>query len=194
MPATVFYDATTVIERSDGTQAWTNPNDAVTDDDSIAINEVVDVTQTINTLIVHTFGQDIDGDVPADASIIGIEVQSNIFGSQTFEPSSPTVSIVTIDGATQNIVGSSKIQQIGDPSTSIETYGGRTDLWGATEAEMRTALASGNDFGVSFTLTGVSSTATNRIRIDWVKFRVHFLNPPSIRLSGSKLTGAKLIV
>lgn len=138
-----------------GATAWTNPNNITADDNAVASN-------TAAASSWNLYAQSFNFNIPQNAKILGITVRigaaESSTGSETF--------FAQLLGTGGTIIGSSKSVSLNGTSETIYTYGGSTDVWGAT---LTTAIVNHSNFGVAFWYT-----TSHSITVDWVTMSVDY--------------------
>lgn len=155
----VFPTSGTIANRSGGVEDWANPGNILADDGSVS--SVVTFSQT-HYLIASGFGFS----VPAGAIILGITVK--IEGYSDFPPN-PQLRTQLQDN-NGSLIGNPIITQTmsGGAVYTVYTYGGASDVWGAS---LTPTIVNDADFGVRMWVGSLSD-----VRIDYVKIAVEFTN------------------
>jgi hypothetical protein len=138
-----------------GATAWTNPGNVTADD-------TTDATCTAAASSQYLVARNYSFAIPPNADILGITVRI-----EASESSAGTESLnAQLQNDTGTLIGSSKSATISGTAKAVYTYGGTTDVWGAT---LTAAIINDADFGVRFWYT----TAHN-VQVDYVTLAVEY--------------------
>jgi hypothetical protein len=153
----VFPTAGASVSRA--ATAWTASGEIVSDNTTDATCS--SGASGSDYLVASAFGFSI----PSDATILGITVR--------IEASEHTAGTESLNAQLQDgsaaLIGSSSAQAINGTAKSVYTYGGTTDVWGAT---LTPAIVNDPDFGVRMWFT-----TTHDVRIDYVTIAVEYSIP-----------------
>lgn len=144
-----------------GATAWANP-------DSIGADDGTDSTCTAGASSNYLVARNFDlSSIPNDAVILGITVRI-----EAGELSAGSESLnAQLQDSSATLTGSSKAQSISGTGKSIYTYGGASDVWGAS---LTVATVKDADFGVRFWFT-----TAHQIQVDFVTMAVEYELPPT---------------
>ncbi len=158
---------TAAFEVNTGNVGWQNVNAVLASDDKYATtSSAVASGKLTNLLKVSAF----DISLPKSAVVNGVEVD--------IERSATSSSSSLKDKEVRLLVGGNPLPTVAaktaswGTSDSIASYGGDTDLWGATAISASQVEAS--DFGVSLSVT---ATASDTPRVDAISVTVFFTDP-----------------
>lgn len=187
MPTTAWKSPGTVDQVNNiFGEAWTDPDLSKASDDNYAYSTLkTKFSNQTKALRFRNFGFT-TSDVPSGETILGIEVR--IERKQTLATAyDHTVKLAhhttTTDGTDE--VGTNQASAtIWPTSDGVATYGGATNLWGATLTD--TQIRSVN-FSVDLNVTQTGST-NNLIYVDHVEMRVHYGS--AVSLAPSLLTNS----
>lgn len=172
--ATAPTGGTVATDNADNGRVWVNPNNVLTNDGNFAVMNVPPGGTGANSLNVTGFGFGI----AATSTILGIQVEVE---GQTTTPTNP-LSIVLLKSGSP--IGS--IENAALPaSNGFVTFGGSSDLWGATWTPSDINSAT---FGIQ--IKGIPAAAapfggTLNYQIDYIRITIYGFGGPSIAVSGS---------
>jgi hypothetical protein len=139
-----------------GATAWTNPTNILTDN---AANATCNAGASSQYLVARNFNF---ASIPDGATINGVTVRI-----EALESSSGTESLnARLQDASGVLTGSSKALTISGTGATVYTYGGISDLWGAT---LTTAIVKDADFGVRFWFT-----TSHNMTVDYVTIGIEY--------------------
>lgn len=144
-----------------GATAWTTPENVVSDN---ATDATCNAPASSQYLVARTFDF---SSIPNDAIITGITVRA-----EASEHSAGTESLnAQLQDESGALFGSSQAQTISGTPKAVYTYGGTTDVWGAT---LTPAIVKDADFGVRLWFT-----TAHDVRVDYVTMAVEYQLPPT---------------
>jgi hypothetical protein len=141
--------------------AWTSPTECISDN---ATDATCNATGSD-----YLVASDFDIDIPTGSTVNGIFVR--VEASEHTSGTEPLLS--QLQDASGALFGSSKSTaiegSISGTTKAVYTYGGTSDLWGATITE---AIVEDVDFGVRFWFT-----TAHDVRIDFITLAVEYTTP-----------------
>jgi hypothetical protein len=160
-----------------GTEPWQNQNAVETEAnyaDSLSL-DAGDETELI-------YGYDYGFSIPAGATITGIEVRVTRYRRDDGPGrvrTTKTKKATLMDGAStlgNDNKDTDTADWAQDPSTETITYGGSSDLWGASGTIDR-AFVQSSDFGAGISAKGVSPCTNSNAYLKFIKINVHYTAP-----------------
>lgn len=168
------YPSTAANADRDGKEAWTNVNDAKTDNGASADSPKIKSTYS-DWLRLTNFGFT-SADIPTGSTINGIEM---VIEKKT--KSDPIISYIEDSALYLRDSGG----QVGDNTADLgvkwstswdtTTYGGASDMWGTTLSQ---ADIIDSTFGCDLSMLSTSGIITKDGEVDYVKIRVYYTPPP----------------
>lgn len=181
MASTGFTLVTVGTNHDDGTgDAWTNPERITADDDSAALNSLAVGAPDSQLLYGDTLGFS----VPSGATIDGIEARIDA-SVLTGVCDDRTARLFDTAGSPK---GDDKADATDWASTpTLRTYGGTTDLWGASWSDTDVNDA---DFGFGIAAKFVSGAFASA-NVDFMQLNVHFTDAAGLAGHGLLLSRAR---
>ncbi|NWF77640.1 MAG: hypothetical protein HXY36_03495 [Chloroflexi bacterium] len=175
--------STATDDGSIGAVTWSNPANALTQDDNYATATLSKATPTSHYLKVTNFGFAI----PSGATIKGILVEIDRYASTGSGGTRITDnSIKLVKGGTISGDNKASASPWSDSDTNTYvSYGGPPDLWGLTWSP---ADINGPGFGVAISAKKDDSNNTRTAYVDHIRITVYYSSPPTdITLSNTSV-------
>lgn len=169
------FPGTASSQDRDGKVAWTNPSNALSDDDVYASVTLTSATYT-DWLRLTNFGFT-SSDVPAGSIINGIEVEIQVFAIDNNNTSS--FSSVLLRNASAAQVGTSQAPAtLWSPANANITFtlGGPTNDWGGAGITQADVVSS--NFGLDISIQK-NSSGFDTDEVDYAKIRIYYTLPAS---------------
>jgi len=156
-----------------GTQAWTNPSNAKTSDNSYAVaeNNAVITDRQTNYL---TF-TDFKFSIPSTATILGVvpEVERKASAKEATKYVTDLVACLIIGGEIQTLVNrATPFATQWSTTDTYASYGSSSDLWG--NASITPAQANAEGFGFAFAAYLHSQTTTITASVDSARINIYY--------------------
>lgn len=158
----------------DAKNAWSNPDNAKTDDLTYASVSIAKSTYS-DWLRLTNFGFSLI----YGAAIVGIEATIKRYGSNANEVSDSALYLRKTSGQT----GNNKASATAWPtSVGTATYGGSTDMWGTT---LTYADINSSDFGIDLSAANSNGISARTAYVDYIKLSVYYNSPILVNVSGT---------
>jgi parallel beta-helix repeat protein len=154
-----------------GSKEWSNPESITAADNSAASVQFMSTVQLSSSLVAKGFGFSI----PSNAQVLGIELKIKWRCTLSGQATCPYTNIIGLRKiGSANRAVTTYFLPYNTNSFPESTYGGSTDLWGATWSP---SDVNNVDFGANIVLKGGGGSGSSTAAVDSVTIKVYYDTP-----------------
>ncbi|MCX6223378.1 MAG: MBG domain-containing protein, partial [Bacteroidia bacterium] len=146
--------------------AWANLN-YISADDGNAVTAAISSSGSSQNL--HTTGYGFS--IPSNATILGIDVSINRWGSSTSGGGIQDVTVSLLKGGAATGSNKAVTGSWSTTNTTVVNYGGTADLWGTSWTPAET---NATNFGVTLAVENLTTYASRTANVDYIKITVTY--------------------